>query len=266
MADLYLRKVEIEILPAEGKATKIDELRIKFKCEKTNESHPNPASIEIYNLSDRTRSLLEAKNTRVSLKVGYQDTAEMIFIGSVTKVAHKRETADIITTLEVADGGNKFRNARLEKGYPPGIGTKAVMDDLATALGFPVSAMVGVPDVKYANGLTLSGLARDHLNNLTSKNKLEWSIQDESLQVIPRDRPTLDSVILLSPDTGLIGFPAKTDKGVEFVSLIQPRLRPGRSVKIESRVMKGIFKIRKVTHEGDAHQGDFLSKCEATAK
>lgn len=279
--ELYLRKVELKVIPSSGSGITIDELRIKFKCEKTNESHPNKGEVEIYNLSDQTRAILEAKNTRVELSIGYlglspggvagtgfgsSSTVETVFIGNVSKVVHKRESADIITQIEVKDGGNKHRNARLDKGYPPGIKPKQVFQELADSLGLPISAMEGIPDEAYANGLTLSGLVRDHLSTLTSKFKLEWSIQDETLQVIPQDKTTNEGLIVLDPDSGLVGFPAKTAKGVEFVSLIQPRLRPGRKVEINSRIVKGVFKIRKVTHEGDAHQGDFLSKCEATVK
>ena len=61
MADLYLRKVILDIIPATGQVTKIDGLRIKFTCEKTNEGNPNNSKIEIYNLSTDTKSLLEAK-------------------------------------------------------------------------------------------------------------------------------------------------------------------------------------------------------------
>lgn len=267
MPDLYLRKVELEVFPSVGQGIKIDELRIKFRCEKSTERNPNKATIEIYNLSDKTRAILEKKNTRVALKIGYQDTLELIFIGNIDKAVHKRENVDIITELEVKDGGNKYRNSRHTKGYPPGIKAKKVFDEIGDSMGLPVSSKEGVPeDAKYENGLTLQGLARDHLDNLTQKFNLEWSIQDETLQITKKTGTTKESIILLDPDSGLVGFPAKTKTGVEFTSLIQPGLKPGRRVQLDSRIVKGVFKLRKVSHEGDAHQGDFLSKCEASIK
>lgn len=264
MAQFYLRKAIVEILPATGPAKRIEELRVKFKCEKTSESHPNKGELEIYNLNDQSRSLLEQPKTRVHLIAGYRDIFETIFIGNITKPEHKREKADIITKIKIGDGDNKHRNARLEKGYPPGTSTSSVFDDLAGALGLPFSAKKGIPNTKYANGLTLSGLARDHLTDLSKKNDLEWTIQDETLQVIPRDQATDDELIVIGPDSGLVGFPAKTTKGVQFDCLLNPKLRPGRPVKLESRVVTGIFRLRKVTHEGDSQQGDWKSKCEAS--
>ena len=187
-----------------------------------------------------------------------------MFVGDVVKTVQKIESPDIITTIEVADGDNKYRNARLEKGYPPNTKLNPVFDDLEKSIGLSRGVREGVPEKTYAHGLTLSGLSRDHLDVLTRSNGLEWSVQDETLQIIPEGQGTSESLILLSPDSGLIGSPNKTKKGVEFISLIQPKLRPGRRVQVDSRLVKGIFKIRKVTHEGDSHEGDFLSKCEAT--
>lgn len=279
MGELYLRKVVLEIFPANGASKKIEDLRIKFKCEKTNEGKPHKSKIEIFNLSEQTRSMLEAKNTRVRVAIGYlglkpgglagsgigsTSSVETVLIGTITKVAHKTETADRITTVEVADGGNKYRNARLDKGYPPNVKLKDVIADLTEELGLPKGAQDGIPDKNYANGLSLSGPIRDHLNKLCQANGLEWSIQDETLQIIPTGKATSDSILEISPDSGLVGSPAKTDKGVEFETLLQPTIRPGRRVKIKSRDVNGIFKVRRVDHEGDSHQGTFLSKCQAT--
>lgn len=281
MADLYLRKVIVDIIPAKGEGTRIDGLRIKFNCEKTNERNPNNSKIEIYNLSPNTKSLLEGKKTRVKLQIGYLGIPEkssqgivtglngnvaQIFTGDVKKVVHKIEgsNGDVVTTIEVLDGGNRYRNARLDKGFPPGTSVRQVFDELIEELGLDEGAIKGIPDRKYSQGLSLSGLVRDHLDVLAKANALEWSIQDETLQIIPKTESSSNTIIELSPDSGLVGSPSKTDKGVEFSSLIQPKIRPGIRVNLKSRNLNGIFKVRKVVHAGDSHQGEFLSKCEAT--
>jgi len=264
MSRLYLRKARVLIIPPTGESRLIELLRIKFKCEKTNEGHPNKADIEIYNLNDTSRGLLESKNTKCQLEVGYEETVEPVFIGNVLKTEHKQEDADIITKVQLHDGGNRFRNARIEKGYPPGVKTKFIFQELADAMGLPLGAQVGLPDLEYSQGATFSGLVRKQLDDLTAKNGLEWSIQDETLQIIPKAGFTADSVIVISSDSGMIGQPTKTDKGVEFSALLNPQLRPGKRVEIRSRRINGIFKIRKVSQEGDSQDGDFLSKCEAT--
>ncbi|HCU24077.1 MAG TPA: hypothetical protein DF383_03590, partial [Deltaproteobacteria bacterium] len=209
MARLYIRKVIVTLHPGTGKAKQFSELRVKFKCEKNNESKPNPCEVSIYNLAPETRVSLESKNSSIVLAAGYEDTVETIFTGNITKVVHQQEGPDIISKLEVKDGGNRYRNAKIEKGFPPGVKTQQVLDELIAQLGLPRGAVIGVPNSQYANGVSLSGLVKDRLDDICRKNGLQWSIQNGIVQVVPEGETTNDAVILLSPDTGLIGSPNK---------------------------------------------------------
>ena len=92
---------------------------------------------------------------------------------------------------------------------------------------------------------------------------MQWSVQDETLQVTKTGKPTDEAAILLNKETGLVDVPSKTDKGVQFSSLLQPRIRPGRRIKIESQAIKGEFTVTKVTHRGESHFGEHRSDCEA---
>jgi hypothetical protein len=80
--------------------------------------------------------------------------------------------------------------------------------------------------------------------------------------------------VVVTSETGLIGSPGrlKSDKqntaketgdGVEFQCLLNPKIKPGRLIKLESIGIKGTFKTVKVTHEGDNQGGSWLSKVEA---
>jgi predicted Rdx family selenoprotein len=277
--ELYLRKVVVDVIPVLGIPRRISDLRVKFKIVKTLERNPNRAEVQIYNLAPKTKSLLEAKNTKLRVSIGYlgltpegktaalvesSSTVETVLIGDVTKAVHKGEFPDIITKIEVGDGTNKHRNSRHDKGYPPGTKFKQVVRDVVDSMGLGHGPEEGIPDKSFAHGISLSGLSREHLTELLEDEGLEWSIQDETVQILPQDKGTSESIIFLSPETGLIGSPNPTAKGVEFTSLLQPRLRPGRRVQLESREFKGIFKVRTVTQEGDSHKEDFFSKCEAT--
>lgn len=276
MGELYRRKVVLDIIPAVGTPKRIQDLRIQFKIEKSNEPSPNKSSISIYNLSEATRTLLEAKRTRIQLSIGYlglnpdrligsTSNVDLVFVGDITKIDQDLTPPDVISKIESGDGDNRYRNARHTRGYPPNTKLSNVLRNVADDLGLPRSVFVGIPDITIANGLALVGNARNHLNILTKPNGLEWSIQDETLQVIPKTGTTSDRQILLTPETGLVGSPKKGEKGsIEFTCLIQPGLKPGRRVELRSGAISGIFKLRKVIHDGDSQRGPFLSKCEAT--
>ena len=69
--------------------------------------------------------------------------------------------------------------------------------------------------------------------------------------------------MLITPETGLIGVPTITDNGVRAKALLNPEIRPGRRVQIESETLEmnaegGIYRVSSATYAGDNHQGDFV--------
>ncbi len=274
---LYLRRVSVTLVNQSG-GHDFEGLRIKFEVEKTNESQPNRARISIYNLSEKSRSMFEDGGSRVILTAGYKDNFGVIFSGNIVKAKHKKkkglqkgavttkyEGVDIITEIEAGDGDNKYRNSRLHRGFPAGTPIKDVLQELSGAFDMPANIdEEAIPSLQYANGYSVDGPCRYALDEICKTNGLEWSIQNEVLQIISKNKTTKIGAIVLNPTSGLIGSPTKMSKGVEFVSLLQPALSPGCAVKLESKFIEGTFKVRKVTHDGDSHEGDFVSKCEAT--
>lgn len=278
MAEQYLRKVTLDIFGSGSSGTRIENLRIQFKVEKTSQSEPNKAEIKIYNLSEKTRALVESNNCRVALSAGYlglnpqglfgtslfsSKSEANVFRGNVKKFEHKKEKTDIITKLECGDGHEAFTTKTFDKGYPPDTTLTIPFRDLSEALGLAKGSQIEIPENKIANGLTLSGPIREHLDNLCRRYGLEWSIQNESLQIIEAGKATNDGIVLLNKDTGLVNQPSKTKDGVSFECLLNPILRPGKQVKVESEFLNGTFICRNVTFDGDSHQGSFLTKIEA---
>lgn len=254
-------------------------LRIAFECEKKLDSKPNTGKIQIYNLSEINRAKLETKNIRARVAIGYEgliprgllgtgifSTRDVptVFIGSVSKVVHKVENPDILTELELGDGLNRYRNTYLDKGYPPGVTNKQIYNDLFDSLGLGRPNIDSVKTRKFANGFSVSGNTWHHLNILTKSDGVSWSIQDERIQILSPNQVTNTGLILISPQTGLIGSPNRTKEGIEFKALANPYLLPGKKVKLESRFIVGYFKICKVDHSVDSHYDDSTSSCEAT--
>lgn len=293
----YLRKVIVDILPPTGQGVSVTDLKINFKCVKTNESTPNSAKVEIYNLSPTTRNLLAIRNTVVRLTLGYlglDDNGQpnkaiggnpgigTVFIGNVTKVKNEKkkkknessplttrlENTDLITSIDIGDGDNQYRNAYLDKGYPPNTQLSTVVGDLTNAMGLNIGAQIEVPKKTYNQGFALTGLCRSNFDQVCEDNDLEWSIQDQAVQVISKTGTAKVQTIIVNARTGMLGIPAKTDYGVKFRTLCDHRLLPGRSVQVTSIMVDNgktqTYKIRKVTHHGDNWGGEYFSEVEAT--
>lgn len=266
MAQLYLRSGELIIKPKIGIQKKFANLRINFNIEKTSESYSNKAAIKIYNLSKDSRTFVEQKDAKMILQVGYSPFLEQVYIGDIRKSKSERQGPDWVTTLEGGDGEEALENTTVDKSYKPNTSFKAIIVDLLQSLGLPIGSQdptVGATDIAL-NGFSVSGKTKDAIDDLAAKYDFEWSVQDGNVILVKKAAATFDQAVLLTSTTGLIqNVQKREDGGIEFRALIQPALRPGRLVSIKSDDVTGFFKCRKVTIEGDTHEGGWECHCEA---
>jgi hypothetical protein len=271
---LFKRRVAVTIGNASSsEAVRHDRLRVIFQVEKTSESNANTAKISVFNMSDRGRALAEKEKSFVLLEAGYGDRIEQLFYGDITRAYISHQGPDWVTTVECGEASNALRSVHIDKSYAPGTDLKQVVKDVAQ--GFVdqgkvvIGSLLGVKSQKSQSGLALSGPGQTILDDLAAKLGLEWSIQGNALQVLPRDKDLGLQAVLLSSATGLIGSPVRREleggQGVEFSALIQPQLLPGRLVRIESRHVTGLYKIRSVSFAGDTHGQPFYASGKAVA-
>lgn len=270
--ELFDRKASF-VFGLEGKLGRsYSDLRIKFKIIKTSDSKPNKSNVMVYNLTKDSRTLAEKKGIVFLLSAGYNTTQELIFSGDVARTITELDGSDYITTFEAGDGEKAFQIARVEKSFQEGVDIKDVFKEVITSLGKTIKDISAVPSSKIVNGVSLTGLSRTHMDELTNRYGLEWSIQDGGIQVLKKKGSSKETAILLSPDTGLVGIPKKKVDGtplekeeglIELVSFLQPQIRPGRIINLQSQFIKGEFICRKVTHVGDTHGQDWYSQIEA---
>lgn len=282
MSVLFDRYCGLTIGRPGEQGTLFENLRITFQVVKTSDSNPNTAKISIYNLNDNSIGLIEDENQQAVLEAGYNGLGAAVsgaiseerLVGIITKgdvrnVVTTRKGVDRITTFETGDGEDALQSNTLDKSFAPGVTTTDIVREVQGALGVVRGTIKGVIDQIFDNGLSVSGKAKDTMDEITKKMGAEWSIQDGELQILPRFGSTNEEAILLTPDTGLVGAPTRKigkDKrtSVEFISLLNPRMRPGRKVRIQAFALSGDFVIRKVTMTGDNKQGNFICKCEAS--
>lgn len=238
--------------------------RIGFKIEKDTSSTINKAEIRIYNLSSNSRSLAENPNNVVELFAGYGKEPKLLFRGNPARVISSIGGPDSITTFEVGDGLKSFQNSRVDVSFKQGTPSKDIFQTLTNAMGLARGEQKGIPEKSFPSGLSLSGPVRDHMNYLTGKLDLEWSVQNGAVQILPKGKATDQAAFFLSAETGLIGSPNKKDKGLEVVSLLQPDINPGRTVEVQSKFVNGQFRVEKVAHEGDTADMAWFTRIEIT--
>jgi len=276
---LFNRSASI-LVDANGQRTVIDTVRITFKCEKTTNQTKNSAVLSIYNLAEATRSKIDADGAQITIKAGYTEDSgeEILFVGDVVYTNHRFISPDVISEIELKDGGNALRDKRLSESFKPGTTAQQIVDKLTGELGLPIKEITADLTQAYANGVSVSGQVSDSLNAIAKKLGFEWSVTDGEIQIINKDSANTETAIVLNAGTGLIGVPGRVvddknklpgaqdpNKKLSIESLLIPRLNPTRKIKLESRVATGIYKIDSVSHEGDTHGDKWNSVLEVTA-
>jgi len=266
MNELFGRNIAVTIGSRDtGQATKLSDLRAIFQVEKNAESFPNTAKISIYNLASSSRALVRAVDPFIMLEVGYKDRLSILYVGDVARAYISRQGPDWVTTAECGDGRNAIRRVHVDRSYAAGIDYKTIITDVARSLvdegKVVLGSMLGIESKKASRGDVISGMGKDEMDRLTENQGLEWSIQNNTLQVVPKDTALPDAAVLLSPKTGLVGVPVLRDtsdgkSGVEFRALIIPGIAPGRLVQIaceQNQTVNGRYKIESVSFSGDTH-------------
>ena len=270
MADLLFdRKIEITIGKRGQTGFIYKDLRVTFKVEKSLNSKPNKSEIKIYNLTKDNRSKAEQSGNVLLLKAGYGKNIETIFTGDVAKAKTELEGTDYVTVFELGEGEFLFKTAKADISFSKGTDLKEAITSILNSSGFSLGDITGLVSEKLQSPLVLSGNVRKHLDDIATRQNLEWSIQDEKIQILKKGEATKEEVFVLSPNTGLIGIPknrvGKTEgeKGIEFECLMNGKLKPGRKVQIESSFFQGRYRIEKIVYQGDNYGQDFTCKCEA---
>ena len=235
-------------------------LEIEFDIAKSLAKQSNSCSLKIYNLSKATADKLERADTICILEVGYSEDAGLkrIFIGWVTDCYSYMSGSDKVTEMKLYDGHVAIRDSIVSLSYAKDVSRKKAIDDVAADMGLVVTYADDCEFTTFANGFSFVGAGRECLDKVCAGTDLEWSIQNNTLQIIKQGGNTNVQAIKLTPESGLIGFVEKLLKGPTKASkqktskkttqpkrdkkagwnvkcLLQPVLNPGDLVYIGSK-------------------------------
>lgn len=300
---LFDRVAELTVGPSGGTGTLIKDLRFEFNIDKSASETLNSSTVRIYNLSESNRKLIEKPNNVCIVKAGYvQDIGPItIFVGVVRRALTVKEGPDWITELELDDGLIAYRDTKESLTFGPGTQALDVLKALASAFGLPVRPLPAVPGKTYPSGFSFVGRVREAMTSVCNYLGLEWSIQNQEIQILKKGDANRQTAIVLSPETGLLGSPAIESKtmsdkqaakagittnqsgvsvkgtkvgsggkvntrlevtGYKVTSLLQPTIQPGGYVQVKSRSIAGqFFRVEEVTHRGDTHGQEWQTIC-----
>ena len=266
-------------------------LRASFRVEKTTAPEPNTAIVTIYNLNVFNRKLLQDGAERIAqaikaakklgvkaewdwplvIEAGYVDDIAQIFSGDVLYARSNKERVDWMTEVEAEDGGPQFSNARISMSFGAGTTLYALLVYIVKQLGVGLGNSVAQfakpkrPLILFKRGVVVEGKVSNVLDKYCSSAGFGWSIQDGQLQILAQGETLVESIVKVSPTSGLIGSPELGEEGtVNFRTLLTGKIKPGKRVVLDSEIISGMFRAERVTYSGDTWAQDWYNDVEAS--
>jgi hypothetical protein len=274
----YLRKVRLTCSGSGGTVLinhhgpeEPHDLKIEFDVSKSISSTQNDAEIKIFNLSESSRNAMGKELDEITLEAGYwpplgSDNTGVIFKGNIRDVQHTRDGPTIVTTVTCGDGDKGVRNATINKSYKKGTKVETVMNDVQSELE---KQGVGKGEWKLPDDLPTMkrpyaavGSAKREMDILSRGFGFYWSIQNGNTEVMPGD-DSIGGIINITPESGMINVPTITDNGIKVAVLLNPEIKPGIKVKIESQVLEmnsegGEYRVGDCRYAGDNREGSMV--------
>ena len=286
----WIREVEV-ILGSGGVGLSIKDLRVQFEVEKTVESAPNEAKIRIFNLTPENEEKIKEEFDEVILNAGYKDNIGMIFRGNIQHVYRYREKTDTITEIIASDGDKDYRLATINTTFAAGSTNLDIIDAALNSfqgVGDTNRGTIAVPAKVYLRGKVVTSNSRAALDNVSKECGINWSIQNGELDMISVD-DFLPDVVVINKNTGMLGSPTVTDKGIEVRCLMNNLLRVNARVELDRSSINekpagkgadkngeggkrrsqpdgskredatGLYKILNLKHKGDNRASEWVS-------
>ncbi|MCK5607371.1 hypothetical protein KAR91_36140 [Candidatus Pacearchaeota archaeon] len=256
---LYKRNIKIVIGQEDGDAISIENLYIQIEIKKNISGKPNEGIVNIFNLAENTENHIQEKGVRIRVFAGHDDRPIMIHDGDIRRVDRDRSGVERITIITLGGNVIKLSQAVFNKSYSGQVSVKQIVLDSIPSFNIDATDIDQIPDDAFLYDFSFTGKTSDLLDKILNPIGVQWFESDNFIK-FSANKKALDSVVLLTKDTGLIGSASITDKGVKFKSVLNGRILLNEKIKIESTLVNGVTKVIQILHKGDNRDGDFITE------
>jgi hypothetical protein len=253
-------------------AIEITDLDISFQIDKSDGEEPNKCELVIFNVAPKTRAEIVRKPLHVNIEAGYDGERRLLFVGDLRYGYSVPVGTQWETRLELADGDRAYGLGRVNRSYKTGTNIRTAIEYAAKQMGFTLPRKLYIDSElseQFQAGSTLSGSAAHALTKLLAPYGYHWSIQNNTLQVLSDDEVRESEAWVISEDAGMEGSPEwqTSDKAGESPKLrvssrLFPQLIPGGKVRVDSRDVRGLFRIKRVSHSGESNGQQWSTEIE----
>lgn len=227
----------------------------------------NTGTFMVYNLAKASRSdiqydnAIDAEPRLFKFQAGYESEGyqPIIFSGTLQRALSYREGPNVITEMQVLDGGDAVQYAQVERtrNYPwnPNVELRSLVDLMkphGVTLGSLGTIATGMTATR---GVTWIGSVWDVLRKTAAAQggyacidggKVYLMAQNDAL-VLPGALPELNA------STGLLDTPRRSGWVVDAQMLFEPRVQLMQALKVVSSVnanINGTYCVQSISHRG----------------
>lgn len=235
----YGRKISV-IVGTDSTGLDLAALRVTFRIQRGDFQTPNSADVRIYNIADNTANRITKEFTRIVVQAGYEGNYGLIFDGTIKQARKGRVDArDSYVDIVAADGDQAYNYSVMALSLTAGATPRDAVEAFTKAMAEHGVSAGYVPELSTngsARGRVYYGMTREELREWAEVQDCLWSIQDGKLTLIPKTSYVPGDVPLISPQTGLVGVPEQTQNGIQMRVLLNPALKIGQRVRLDSTV------------------------------
>ena len=283
----YMRKYRVIVTSKEaGIDFDVSDLRCRFKVEKAVKATGNNAQIMLFNVSEDGVASVQVGDS-VVLEAGYKNgNYGMIYAGEVVQ-AYMEYSDDVDSAMVIMcqDADKFLTKSIVVKTVGAGASQTDIINDIISENeGLSGGAISPALNEKLLpRGKILFGKSADYVEQIAKSNNSQFYIENGTLNIAAATEYASNMAVELSPTTGLIGVPEQTEQGVKGRCLITPSMRLNTLIHIDVRNVNalanakgkasetkkmnadGIYKVIKLTYEGDTRDTDWYCEFEADA-
>lgn len=271
MGAVDLRRVRVGI-EVSGRINWYEGLRVKATGTKYANAEQNDCTVVITNLSQKTRDFLVTEASpfnsnpspkRMILEVGRVSTGlTRIYVGDITS-AEPSLPPDIDLTI-VSKTANASKGKLTAKSAPAqsklSAIAKSIADDMGLSLDFQAQD-------KNIGNYSHSGPELKQVDLLQQAGGVSAYVDDKKLVVKDAGRPLAGRIRILNKNSGLVGVPKVTEKGLKVTFLVDADTVLGGMLRLDSKTnvaANGDYVIEQLGFDITTHDVPFYYIALAT--
>ncbi|MGR6617630.1 baseplate hub protein [Pseudomonas rhodesiae] len=273
-----------EMRPGEENPSE-DGLRITFQVTHFAGGAFSVAEITIYNVSRySSRQMLgdgsAGKYEFITLEAGYDGLFGSIFAGQITNVQLHLEDGGATRGIRFfCKSSAKERDQNLiNLTLAPETDPVQIIEECAAVFGAEIQFYGDFSELKRrSRGTVLQGSPTACMNELAETFAFDWMVENGAIKIIKRDFALDNQVYVISSGTGMIGSPVVSDTEVGIRYTLNPKIKLGDTIKLESMaprfefsgaffydvprtIGEGYYKVNSLVFAGDSHGDQWESQ------